>query len=1030
MKQKSMSEIMFMLLLIGTLSMGFSVTNINDPFPHIQRIQYEVYGNEGLMTTALVLQGIDMMPGPYRMPDLNAVLGAGCNITVDPSASVRFMAIQCRDVYCDHVLGGPAGRAPGETCKPLNDSRFRLALTYMWGMDDKADAIYGYCQNYLTVALGAAIPPAQAVPWHNNVDILPDTDSDIAWQILMDAGYTLGTGGDAGHLLNPDGSRVRAIDVIYRIGSLFSAFVLADFVAQVNTFFQDRGCTIGPTFTLVPISYATLMDQLMVYHDFDMVAMELDDLGLTPDWSYDLYHSSTIGQGRWNFCGFQNETMDALLDTMMYDLDADAVKDAVWEMQRLFNSDWVPLFLVSTGFVVTTWHPDLDNFIASPGIGADQNLMNWRHVHWDPDTVYSNPPYEGLIRRGMGDEPDTLSPWTDNTPYGWRILDGLCEPLMMPTQPDPSVDMPWLAHTVESEVYINVTALGIIDGMRIAYYLRNDVYWQDTGADGKVFQFTAEDCQFAFDMLKKWQVGRYERFWKNLVHTEAENPYEFVAYFNETSLWYEDYLQIASFFPKHIYYILDEMAEQAPGTYTDKKLVFDAFIPDEWDYQAWTAMGKTLWYTSTRPHYIDYYGTWSDAGLLPRDSNAPQTANVGAGAFVYDYYDDVPRIGEVHANEVYWVDGPIKSVVDAPYVVTPWDTIEYNVLIANYGYKVDGELANKTVDVIIYEDDIVTHTETDVQVNVFDWATLGPYSISAISAGYYNITVEVLQDSTVIDRYTHMTLVTIPEDVNQDVMIRLIDVYKVALAFRTSPGHPRWDPDADINGDFAVDIVDLGCVAKLFGWTGEYLPPPEPPEPQPHTVCLIVDTRNKTVVGEGCNFTLYIEIVNVTNLYSYDILLDYNATLLELVDWEIKPPGWTQAFTVPNYIAITAAGTTSPFTGNATIAEITFTARIRGNSTLDPSQSILAVDCSVTKISFVPDLSDIMISFIGDVTQDGDGKVRIDDVLAVALAFGTSYGSPPNEEGYYYEPNLDITNDLKIRVDDILATALNFGAGP
>ena len=55
----------------------------------------------------------------------------------------------------------------------------------------------------------------------------------------------------------------------------------------------------------------------------------------------------------------------------------------------------------------------------------------------------------------------------------------------------------------------------------------------------------------------------------------------------------------------------------------------------------------------------------------------------------------------------------------------------------------------------------------------------------------------------------------------------------------------------------------------------------------------------------------------------------------------------------------------------------------------------------------------------GDV--NADKKVRADDVLAVALAFGSNYGD------LKYDPNCDINCDGKIRVDDVLAAALQFG---
>jgi branched-chain amino acid transport system substrate-binding protein len=50
-----------------------------------------------------------------------------------------------------------------------------------------------------------------------------------------------------------------------------------------------------------------------------------------------------------------------------------------------------------------------------------------------------------------------------------------------------------------------------------------------------------------------------------------------------------------------------------------------------------------------------------------------------------------------------------------------------------------------------------------------------------------------------------------------------------------------------------------------------------------------------------------------------------------------------------------------------------------------------------------------------------DGKVRVDDVLATALAFGSAAGDDR------WERRLDVTDDCKIRVDDILDVALDFG---
>lgn len=60
-----------------------------------------------------------------------------------------------------------------------------------------------------------------------------------------------------------------------------------------------------------------------------------------------------------------------------------------------------------------------------------------------------------------------------------------------------------------------------------------------------------------------------------------------------------------------------------------------------------------------------------------------------------------------------------------------------------------------------------------------------------------------------------------------------------------------------------------------------------------------------------------------------------------------------------------------------------------------------------------------VFALVGDV--NGDGKVRIDDLLAVASAYGSNLGDAR------YKANLDLTSDGKIRIDDILIVVQHFG---
>jgi len=62
---------------------------------------------------------------------------------------------------------------------------------------------------------------------------------------------------------------------------------------------------------------------------------------------------------------------------------------------------------------------------------------------------------------------------------------------------------------------------------------------------------------------------------------------------------------------------------------------------------------------------------------------------------------------------------------------------------------------------------------------------------------------------------------------------------------------------------------------------------------------------------------------------------------------------------------------------------------------------------------------DVLVTLLADVT--GDRKVRVDDVLLVAIHFGLSEGDPG------WNPICDLTGDGKVRVDDVLLVAVGFG---
>jgi hypothetical protein len=54
-------------------------------------------------------------------------------------------------------------------------------------------------------------------------------------------------------------------------------------------------------------------------------------------------------------------------------------------------------------------------------------------------------------------------------------------------------------------------------------------------------------------------------------------------------------------------------------------------------------------------------------------------------------------------------------------------------------------------------------------------------------------------------------------DTNKDWYVNIVDIVRAAIAFGSTPGHPKWNPDTDLNDDDLIDIVDLVTIGINFG---------------------------------------------------------------------------------------------------------------------------------------------------------------------------------------------------------------------
>ena len=164
-----------------------------------------------------------------------------------------------------------------------------------------------------------------------------------------------------------------------------------------------------------------------------------------------------------------------------------------------------------------------------------------------------------------------------------------------------------------------------------------------------------------------------------------------------------------------------------------------------------------------------------------------------------------------------------------------------------------------------------------------------------------------------------------------------------------------------------------------------------------HDIALKGGTA-KTVVGQGYPLAIPVTTMNIGSYTeTFNVTGSANTTLIDTVTSITLPSG---------------TFTTILFTWDTTSVAM-------GNYTITVEATPVPGETDITD-NILPDCT-VMVTVPGDVS--GDGKVRIDDVLAVALAFGLDLDDPA------YDPNRDVNGDDKIRIDDVLIVVVSFGLG-
>lgn len=240
--------------------------------------------------------------------------------------------------------------------KPFDDARVRRAINYAI---DKQEIIDGV---YLGLGINIASPYKPGTRW-SNPDLKPyPYDPAKARILLQEAGFKDSDG---------DG-------VLERDGKPFSFEIITNQNKEREksaVLIQRRLKEVGIDVKIRAIEWASFISRFIKTGDFDVVVLGWS-LGLDPD-QYNIWHSSQQAPGQFNFIGYNNPTIDKLLEQGRLELNSDRRMKIYHEFARVLRED-SPIVYLSAGYGLTAIHKrvkGIDN--PAPPAGIGWNSYDW-----------------------------------------------------------------------------------------------------------------------------------------------------------------------------------------------------------------------------------------------------------------------------------------------------------------------------------------------------------------------------------------------------------------------------------------------------------------------------------------------------------------------------------------------------------------------------------------------------------------------------------------------------------------------------
>lgn len=240
--------------------------------------------------------------------------------------------------------------------KPFDDVRVRKAINYAI---DKQEIIDGV---YLGLGINIASPYKPGTRWSNPALKPYPYDPIKARALLAEAGFK-DTDGDG---------------FLERDGKPFSFEILCNQNKEREksaVLIQRRLKEVGIDVKIRAIEWASFISRFIKTGDFDVVVLGWG-LGLDPD-QYNIWHSSQQAPGQFNFIGYHNPKVDALLEQGRLELDPDKRMKIYHAFAQVLLED-SPIVYLSASYGLTAIHKRVQGIVYPvPPAGVGYDSQKW-----------------------------------------------------------------------------------------------------------------------------------------------------------------------------------------------------------------------------------------------------------------------------------------------------------------------------------------------------------------------------------------------------------------------------------------------------------------------------------------------------------------------------------------------------------------------------------------------------------------------------------------------------------------------------